>query len=569
MSEPNSTIKSLRASQPPGPVQNYLLILKDGRFEARVLPASGDVVIGRSETADITIDEPSISRQHAVLHLGPPMAIRDLGSANGVTVREQPLVPDQPARVEASEVIQLGSVMIVIQQRSAPIRTQRIRSHDYFEGRLAEECARTDRRSFAILRIDTVLEIPGEAVHDAFAELLRPVDVVAAYGPRAFEVFLADAQRGDAERVARRLAETLRLLGSEARIGIAYHPDDGRDPDSLVQRAAASARGERLDDDRIKAIVLEPAMQRLYALASQVAAGDISILILGETGAGKEVLAEHIHRSSARAGKPYLRLNCAALSETLLESELFGHEKGAFTGAVKSKPGLVETASGGTVFLDEIGDVPQSAQVKLLRVMEEKKVLRVGGLAPRAVDVRFVTATNRNLEEDVAAGLFREDLYYRIAGVTLAIPPLRERPSEVLPLAESFAQEAARRIDRRSPRFAGPARDVLQAYSWPGNIRELRNVMERAVLLAGDSDIDLEHLPVDKMTTTWSGAVRGRASRPTEPAGDLAARDRILEALTRTGGNQTEAARLLGVSRRTLGKWMEDHQIPRPRKGGA
>jgi two-component system, NtrC family, response regulator AtoC len=569
MTDLSSTVKTINANRPRGAVQTYLLVLKDGRFEARLLPSSGDVVIGRSEKATVTIDEPSISRQHAILHLGPPMAIEDLGSSNGVTLRDQRLEPNRPAPIEPNEVVQLGSVMLVVQQRTAPIRTQRIRSHDYFEGRLAEECARADRRPFALLRIDAVSELAGEAVHDAFAEVLRPVDVVAAYGPRAFEVFLADAQQGDAERVARRLVESVRALGSEARVGIAYHPDDGRDPDSLVERAAASARGERVEEERPDVVVLEPTMQRLYDLGERVAVGDISVLILGETGAGKEILAEHIHRRSTRAAKPYVRLNCAALSESLLESELFGHEKGSFTGALKSKPGLLETASGGTVFLDEIGDVPPSAQVKLLRVMEEKKVLRVGGLAPRTVDVRFVAATNRDLEEDVADGRFREDLYYRIAGVTLVIPPLRERIREIMPLAETFAQLAARRLGRRTPSFSAGARGVLEAYSWPGNIRELRNVIERAVLLAGDEPIDLEHLPVDKMTGTWAG--RSRLNRPTEPSDEPApagARERILEALTRCGGNQTEAAKLLGVSRRTLGKWMEDHAIPRPRKSG-
>src|SRR5205823_4677188 len=203
----------------------------------------------------------------------------------------------------------------------------------------------------------------------------------------------------------------------------------------------------------------------LRRLVERVAPGTISVLILGETGVGKEVLAETVHRESKRASKPFLKLNCAALSESLLESELFGHEKGSFTGALATKPGLLETADGGTVFLDEVGDLPLSMQVKLLRVLEERQVLRVGGLKPRPINVRFVSATNRDIEAEVGRGHYREDLFYRLNGVSLVIPPLRDRPEELEPLANEFIAASMRALGRsEGPALSPEALEVLRRY---------------------------------------------------------------------------------------------------------
>jgi DNA-binding NtrC family response regulator len=582
--EPGTTVRNLHPGS-EGPTRLFLLVLRGGRFEAHPLPASGDVVIGRSERCDVRVEDPSISRTHAVVHVGPPLAIEDLGSVNGTRVRDTPLETGKPVPIAYNEVIALGSVMIIIQQRSTPIRPQRIWSHDYFEGRLAEECARGERfrPSFAVLRLDCDEPVPPSTIRDAFAESLRTVDVAASYGPREYEVLLSDAGVGDAEPVTIRLTTFLAERGVRARTGIAYYPRDGRDPDSLIARAAAVARGE-VEDGAGEFIVHDPAMQHLYRLAERVAAGDISVLIIGETGVGKEVLADWIHRTSRRSQKPFLRLNCAALTESLLESELFGHEKGAFTGAMASKQGLLETADGGTVFLDEIGELSPSAQVKLLRVLEERMVMRVGGLKPRTVDVRFVCATNRDLEEEVAREAFREDLFYRVAGVTLAIPPLRHRTTEIVPLAQAFLEQSCKRLGRSDvPALTPEAKQLLVRYSWPGNIRELRNVMERASLLSIDGEVRPEHLPVEKITGTYTT----RAKRPTQPprgergldtmpppadGGDAGPplepgeRERVLRALNDCGGNQTEAAKVLGMSRRTLAKRLEAFGIPRPRK---
>jgi transcriptional regulator with GAF, ATPase, and Fis domain len=255
----------------------------------------------------------------------------------------------------------------------------------------------------------------------------------------------------------------------------------------------------------------------------------------------------------------------------VLESELFGHEKGAFTGAVASKAGLLETAHEGTVFLDEMGELSMAAQAKLLRVIEERRVLRVGGLKPRDIDVRFLAATNRDLEEEVAAGRFREDLYYRIAGVTLSIPPLRERRTEVAPLAERYGSRYAEKLGLGRPfSLDAAARGFLESYSWPGNIRELKNMIERAVLLSG-GPVTLEHLPVDKLTSAHLSRPRPApaptAASPAPAGADGGERERILQVLAECGGNQTQAARRLGISRTTLSKRLEEQGIPRPRKG--
>jgi two-component system response regulator AtoC len=309
------------------------------------------------------------------------------------------------------------------------------------------------------------------------------------------------------------------------------------------------------------------AMKALYAQVERIARGPISVLILGETGVGKEVLAERIHRLSERKGR-FVPINCAALTESLLESELFGHEKGAFTGAIATKEGLFEAADGGTLFLDEVGELPPATQVKLLRVLEERKVLRVGGRVARSVDVRFISATHRDVEREAESGSFRSDLYYRLNGIALQVPPLRERKTDIAQLAREFIAMTCRASQgRRSPQLSDAALEALLAYAWPGNIRELRNVIERAVLLCDQDEIRVADLP-PKMASAPPPA-----SKPdVDPRAQLlqqieeVERARVKDALARCGGNQTQAAELLGISRRTLVTRLAQYDLPRPRK---
>jgi len=310
----------------------------------------------------------------------------------------------------------------------------------------------------------------------------------------------------------------------------------------------------------------EGPMDRLKRLIDLVASGNLSVIVLGETGVGKDVTATLIHQRSRRAQGPLIKLNCAAFTDTLLESELFGYERGAFTGAVKAKPGLLETGSGGTVFLDEVGEMPLSTQVKLLRVLENREVTRLGSVTPRRIDVRFVAATNRDLSALVASGAFRQDLFFRLNGIAITIPPLRQRPEEILPLATSFLADECARAGHAPPASLSPhARAALLAYGWPGNIRELKNVIERAFVLSSGGTIEPEHLMFDA-ALPGPGTTAGT---DTTLRGDVAGfeRERIILALERSNGNQTQAAKVLGISRRTLVSRLGEYDIPRPRKG--
>jgi two-component system response regulator AtoC len=568
-----------------------LIVTGESLFVSQPLPATGELIIGRASNSDVRVDHPSVSREHAVLRLGTPITIEDLGSANGTRLRGRPLAPNKPLEIQPGEVVDLGSVLLVVQPRPRVAPTRRVWNHDYFEGRLEEECVRAGRTGerFAVLQVASPA-LADDAVRDGVLGVLGEEDVLGAYVPGSFEVLVLDIDAAAAERLARKLATAAARHGTALRTGVAVYPRDGTSAHALLAHA--------LEEVTAGTIVDRPAapppeshsgkMQDLRRLAECVAAGSISVLVLGETGAGKEVLAETIHRLSPRRDAPFLRLNCAALSETLLESELFGHERGAFTGATHGKPGLLETANGGTVFLDEVGELTTSTQVKLLRVLEEREVLPVGGLKPRPIDVRFIAATNRDLEAEVERRTFRQDLYFRLCAATLVIPPLRERVSEIADLARTFVDAAARDMARAAPALGAEVLVALEAYTWPGNIRELRNMIERAVLLCGAGPIGLQHLPIEKMRATLAPsrpsapviepAVRG-APAALEDSGERPLRDivreqvesvekqRICDALARAAGNQSVAAKLLGMPRRTLVKRLAAYNIPRPRRG--
>ena len=322
-------------------------------------------------------------------------------------------------------------------------------------------------------------------------------------------------------------------------------------------------------------VIRNQAMREVYAQAERASQSSISVLILGETGVGKDLLARAIHARSRRAEAPFLSVNCAALSETLLESEIFGYERGAFTGAVQARPGLFEAADGGSVFLDEIGELSPTTQAKLLRVLEERSVRRLGAVQQRTIDVRFLAATNRDLEAEAQAGRFRSDLYFRVAGLSLVIPPLRERPEEIEPLVATFLAAAMRQLDRREPlSVSDEALAVLKSYRWRGNVRELKNVVERAVILCVERKIMPDHLPAELVRAATpeqrSAPPPAAPNRPDSGSfhADLKAfeRERLLEALDRCGGNQTRAAELLGISRRTLVSRLSEFGLPRPRK---
>ena len=308
-------------------------------------------------------------------------------------------------------------------------------------------------------------------------------------------------------------------------------------------------------------------IREVYDLIEKVADTPSTVLITGESGTGKELISQALHQNSSRKDQPFIRVNCTAIPPELIESELFGYEKGAFTGAVTSKPGRFELANGGTLFLDEIGDIPITMQVKLLRAVQEQEFERVGGIKTIKVDVRLIAATNRDLSDEIREGRFREDLYYRLNVVHIHLPPLRERPSDIPLLIEHFVEKFNAKLDRTIRGFDDDAREQLTAYAWPGNIRELENLVERCMIFADEDEIQVPHLPPELRQSAELGDAGAKThTRPGQAGLKEAVRQAtaklekefIARALEQTGGNVTHTARLLKISRKSLQTKMKE-----------
>jgi transcriptional regulator with GAF, ATPase, and Fis domain len=362
-------------------------------------------------------------------------------------------------------------------------------------------------------------------------------------------------------RIADRIAVVLshRALAEKARLAAEAGERAGR-----LEAAVEALTRELEAQGRSRVVGVSRSWKDVLRQVGRVAHSDTTVLITGESGTGKEVVARLIHQGSARAGRPFAAINCAALPEQLLESELFGHEKGAFTGAVATKIGRLEQAAGGTLFLDEIGEMSPVVQAKFLRLLQEKEFQRVGGTRPLRADVRVIAATNRDLPAAIATGRFREDLFYRLNVFEIHIPPLRDRRDDILPLAESFLEELGRSMGRPAAGISRDAREWLLSHSWPGNVRELRNAVERAILLCDGGLISHEHLPPVKVRPegVFAGRADGASLAPVAapaallPSGGLpleaVERSLVEKALREAGGNKSRAARLLGLTRSQL-----------------
>ncbi len=347
--------------------------------------------------------------------------------------------------------------------------------------------------------------------------------------------------------------------GAERAADIAYYETDCLDEHlrQLTEAVKQAERRLRIHQPRAKTeatwsehpgiVARSDAMRRALDLARRVAAVDSTVVITGESGVGKEVVARFIHQESARASGPFIAINCGAVPEGLLESELFGHVRGAFTGATDDRAGLFEAARGGTLLLDEVGDVPPAMQVKLLRVLQEREVRRVGENKTRPIDVRVIAATHRDLLAESAAGRFRQDLYYRLRVVEVMVPPLRERRDDILPLARAFLVEAAARLRRKVSGFTSSVADHILSHSWPGNVRELQNAIEHAVVLAQGPRIDLDDLPRDPRVDGLAFHVGGEI----RPLAEIE-RSYVLAALAASNGNKAQAAARLGIGTATL-----------------
>jgi two-component system, NtrC family, response regulator HydG len=378
---------------------------------------------------------------------------------------------------------------------------------------------------------------------------------------------LEERCRGKGDATCVMVGRPLEEWGAEAASQLGYYEKDcldealGRVTQALKatertlrakRRELAQAEGE---DDAKAILGRSPAMLRVRELAERVAQVDSTILITGESGVGKEVLARFIHEHSARAAGPFVAINCGAVPESLLESELFGHARGSFTGATQDRIGLFEAAHGGTLFLDELGEVPLSMQVKILRALQEREIRRVGESRNRSVDVRVLAATNRDLAADIQTGRFRQDLYYRLRVVEIRIPPLRERRDDILVLARQFLARSASRLRRKVSGLTPEAANQLLRYSWPGNVRELENTIERAVVLTRGSSIEPQDLP-DEL----QGAVAPVYSPGNLRSLEEVERDYILAVLDAVGGNKLKAAETLKIGTSTLFRKLKQYQ---------
>jgi DNA-binding NtrC family response regulator/pSer/pThr/pTyr-binding forkhead associated (FHA) protein len=556
-----------QAAAPKAPVT--LIVFHGAAAHFVGLTEGKSVVVGRDPAADLCVSDQSLSRRHARFVLADgSVFVEDLGSTNRTLLNG-----DAVERLEAMEPgdeVTMGDIVAAIHVR-APLAERPVGDHDRFLDALEAEVerCRTFGRSAALL----MLRDAAPATHRAAAlrQSLRSVDSLALYSAETLEVLLPET---DAEG-ARSIAERLGLPA-----GLAICPESGTSAGALIDaccealRQASTAapiqiaRSQRQRWARDAAPPAIPersaAMSQLYDTVQRLSSSQIPVLILGETGTGKEVLARAIHDSSPRRGARMACINCGAIPATLVESILFGHERGAFTGATQSSKGMFEEASGGTVLLDEVGELSPAAQAALLRVLETKRISRVGSTKEIPADVRVIAATHRDLEAMAREERFRADLYYRLNAMTLRLPPLRERVEEIGPLAEVFIEQA-NQANGRAVRGTEPqALRLLHQYSWPGNVRELRNAIERAVVIARGDQITVDDLP--EGVRTASSARPPLIPTPTVEGEELDLRDLlqryetqlIMTALERAKGDRNVASQLLKIPLRTL-----SHRIQR------
>jgi DNA-binding NtrC family response regulator len=589
-----------------------LVVVETSGIREHELPWPEDCVIGRVPATGICIDDASVSRSHARLFQGAagPM-LQDLGSRNGTYINNARIGEDGTP-IKLGDALRFGQVAAQLVLRAKRPSEALLVLADEFDTHVraeAERCVRLTRPfSVVAIELEQSTQSTLSAVRRAVLRTVRSIDVATLRGAGRADVLLRERSKDEARAVALSIGDELTKLDLPFRLGVATFPEDTASAEDLptaAQRAlervapgttaAASSAAEGaprvLNLCGREVLVSDPAMLHIFRIAERVASLAMPVLVTGETGSGKEIIGEALHALGSRARMPLVKLNCAAVPENLLESELFGHERGAFSGAIAAKPGTIERAHGGTLFLDEIGEMPPSLQAKILRVLEDRRVLRLGATKDREVDVRFVAATHRDLKAAVAEGRFREDLYYRLTTLQVKIPPLRERRRDIVILARRFALQAAEAAGRAAaPSFTPATIQALEGYSWPGNIRELRNVISQAVVFCDSDALDVDQLPpevvaqgeaprsVQSVRTPTVGPEGPSSERPSMPRPPPSMsldselreieRSRIIGALDACGGNQTKASELLQIPRRTLVSRMAALGIPGRRAVG-
>jgi DNA-binding NtrC family response regulator len=570
-----------RVDRDAKPLQAAVVLLLHHRDGARAISLQdGDsVVVGRSEEADVVVDDASLSRRHAKFtFVKGALVVVDLGSTNGTRVAGVRLEPEVARPLVAGDVVELGDVGVYVHGAPTAAEERRLLSHERFMRAVDDEIARgrAFSRSFSVVTIQLATAHAGRVLPTLLSSL-RAVDRIAAYSERMIEVLLTET--ASPETATQALINSIASV-DKAAAGVAVWPEAGARADTLCSaaraailpgsptpRRAPAVQAQPMtfatDDDLL---VAAPAMRTLMETVERAAKSNAPVLLVGETGSGKEVVARRLHAKSSRAKGPLVAVNCGAIPQTLVESTLFGHEKGSFTGATEAKKGVFEAADGGTVLLDELGELPLAAQTALLRVLETKRVQRVGATKEREVDVRIVAATHRDLDAMVEAGQFRQDLLFRLNVLTMRVPPLRERVDEIAPLADRFVSEAAKRYGANVSGISDEARESLKAYTWPGNVRELKNALERAVVIATGNVVDVDDLPE---SIRQRAPIAASTAMPAPTGQSLSARvdafeaQCILEALDKCGHSVSTTAELLQIPKRTLQHKMKMHGITR------
>jgi two-component system response regulator AtoC len=564
--------------------EDSLLCIRDERSFRVKLPATGELVIGRGPDAGCSIEDSLVSRAHAQILVGPDgLRISDLGSRHGTLVNGDKIT--EPRGLRGGDVITIGNTVFVVRRMSAS-RAKHMLEASAFVTRLGEELARCTEfeRELSIMCIRAMDGNVAPLV-PAIAQKLRSMDTYAVIGRRHVGVLCPELDIDEGVAMALRLLDA---APGDVVIGVATAPYDGIDADALLAstRVACEAKAHQsivraseaakvLTAGAHRIVIGDSAMANLYDLAKRIARSSIPVLVRGETGVGKELAAAMVHAASPRANKPFISVNCAAIPDTLAESELFGHLKGSFSGAVANKVGYIEASDGGTLFLDEIGELSLSLQAKLLRVLETSEVARVGEVSPKKLDLRIVAATNRDLQREVEEGKFRSDLYFRLGAARLEIPPLSDRPGDLALLANAFLREACAKLKRPTLELSISAAIALYRHTWPGNIRELRHVVEYASAAVPDSGstIELWHLPealaaaarrerdhVHQISPSKSThlaqsaplAVPAGAFRPIADEVRELERSRMIASLRATDGVQNRAAELIEMPLRTF-----------------
>ena len=582
---PRDAVELLRRARDGARKVLLIVYHRDGAEAVPLLP-DAPLVVGRE--GDLAIVDPSLSRMHARFTARDGgVTVEDLGSTNGTWLRGRRV---ERADVADGDDVELGAVTASLHVLGGAEGAPRaFGGHDRFCAHLEDEIVRARffgrPLSLLVVRSGGDAGSPMSRWHPAVEKLLRPVDRIARYSSGVLEILLPELGEEAAIAVARSV-----VAGAPGALvcGVASFPSAGTTAEGLLdacrwaaaaadaQRAVSGAGGGAARVVTGGANGAAPAapfarsakMREVLETAERIARSAIPVLLLGETGVGKEVVSRAIHEASPRHERPLVFVNCGAIPSQLVESTLFGHERGAFTGALSQHKGVFEAADGGTVLLDEIGELPAAAQAALLRVLETKRVTRVGSTREIEVEARVIAATHRDLEAMCDAGTFRVDLLYRLNAMTLAIPALRDRREDIVPLATIFFEQACLANGRALEGFDPDALDALERWRWPGNVRELKNAVERAVVIARDDVVTLEDLP-DRVRNAAEAAppnVASGAGAAPPPLGFREALQRreielILDALEATGGSQTSAARRLEMPLRTLLHKMKTYGI--------